>query len=91
MNINKYFLNLPETTQNAILEAEAIDTTTSIKCLYVYEILFPQHIDFIYTDKRYERICDLIVNYVSRINYYKRTGNSFGQYLRSLDKKLGLV
>lgn len=91
MNINKYFLQLPQDTQKEIVRISSMDQTTDNKILKIYYLLYPEHIDYIHTDKRYEAICNIVLKYVTRINYYNINNVSFGQYLRSLDKKLGLL
>lgn len=90
MNINKYFLALPEDTQAKILDIANTNQNTSNKAYSIYYVLFQEHIDFIYTIKKYDDICYLILRYAERINYYRKHGKSFGQYLKKLNEKLGL-
>lgn len=90
MNINKYFLSLPREKQVKILDIANTSQVSANKQFNIYNALFPEHMDFIYTTKKYEDICYLILRYAERINYYKKHGKSFGQYLKKLNEKLGL-
>lgn len=91
MSINKYFRSLQLQDQYNILDICKTRQTTDNKVLSIYYVLFTDKVDYIHTDKRYEAICYYIYKYADRLNYYLTNGESFGQYLRSLDKKLGLL
>ena len=85
MNINKYFLKLPKEKKQKIFDIVNTDQVPTNKQFAIYSLLYPEHMDFIYTIKRYEDICYLILQYAERVNFYIKEGTSFGQYLRNIE------
>lgn len=91
MNINKYFLQLDKNIQNRIIEIvdgnwyQGWAKDNGVHS--IVRLLFPEHIDFIWVESKYEAIASLLYDYAGRVLIYTKDGYSFGQYIRELNKK----